>query len=410
MRAWPVLVALALVACEPSVSPRGRDGGGGGADAGAGGADAGGSGTMCEPGASACPTGEYCSAARVCVPVGECRVDDDCAGLACGAGSRTCVGAGMCAADGDCPTGQVCDEASSTCMIGGMCGGADFAITRLAPNVMILLDRSGSMDGDVDGRTRWDVAKVAIRTVTERFAGEIRFGLATYSSCLSGGCSPGSVVVPIGDDVTRINDFLAPLNGRGSSRGTPPDYLCDSGDPETSTGPSLMALTAEPSLQDATRANAVLLVTDGGESSCGGPNGAGGATALMGLPVPVRTYAVGFSRDTSATQLMAIAVAGGTERFYQADDEAGLAAAFEMIADEVATCDYRIDMPPPDPMDLYVYFDDDPSGVANDATNGWTFDAASGTLRFHGAACDAIRAGTVTDIDVVFGCPGPVLD
>ena len=98
------------------------------------------------------------------------------------------------------------------------------------------------------------------------------------------------------------------------------------------------------------------------------------------------------------------------ERFYQADDEAALASAFEAIADEVATCDYRIDMPPPDPMELYVYFDDDPAGVANDPTNGWTFDPASGTLHFHGAACDGIRSGTVTDIDVVFGCPGPVLD
>lgn len=407
MRASVLLTATLLIACEPTVNPRDRDGGGG-ADAGSG-RDGGGSMAMCDPAAPACAIGEYCSAARVCVPMGECRLDADCAGLVCGAGSRTCLAPGACAADGDCPGGQVCDATSSMCRIGGMCGSTEFAITRLAPNVMILLDRSGSMDGDVDGRTRWDVAKVAIRTVTERFAGEIRFGLATYSSCTGGGCSAGSVVVPIGDDVARINDFLAPLAGRGSSRGTPPDYLCDSGDPETSTGPSLMALTAEASLQDPLRQNAVLLVTDGQESDCGGPDGAGGAGALRALPFPVRTYAVGFSADTSASQLMAIAVAGGTDRFYQADDEAGLAGALETIADEVASCEYRIDMPPPDPMDLYVYFDDDPAGVANDATDGWTFDAASGTLRFHGAACAAIRAGTVTDIDVVFGCPGPVL-
>jgi len=400
-----------LVACDASVSPRGRDaGGGGGMDAGAGGVDGGGSGAMCDPGDPACPSGEYCSEARVCIPEGQCRVDGDCAGRVCGAGSRTCLSPGECAATGDCPDGQICDTATMTCEIGGMCGGTDFEITRLAPNVMILLDRSGSMDNDAGGRPRWDVAKDAIRAVTTRFGGEIRFGLATYSSCTGSGCSAGSVVIPLGEDASRINDFLSPLVARGSSEGSPPDYLCDSGDPETSTGPSLQALTTEPTLQDPDRANAVLLVTDGEESSCGGPDGAAGAAALLGLPIPVRTYAVGLSRDTSESELMDIAVAGGTERFYLAEDEAALTAAFERIADEVATCDYRIEMPPPDPMDLFVYFDDDPAGVPNDASDGWTFDAASGTLTFHGAACDAVRAGTVTDIDVVFGCPGPVLD
>ena len=38
------------------------------------------------------------------------------------------------------------------------------------------------------------------------------------------------------------------------------------------------------------RTYSVILVTDGAESGCGGPNGAGGATALISLPIPVRTY------------------------------------------------------------------------------------------------------------------------
>jgi hypothetical protein len=31
----------------------------------------------------------------------------------------------------------------------------------------------------------------------------------------------------------------------------------------------------------------------------------------------------------------------------------------------------------------------------------------SGTITFHGASCDALKGGQVTDIDVVFGCPLP---
>lgn len=403
-------IASVIGGCSAAPVAPGRDAGPAATvDSGPGAVDGGSLGAVCDPAMPACQRGEFCSAASICIPMGQCRLEADCAGLVCGAGSRTCLEPGRCAADGDCPDGQVCGAAGA-CEIGGMCGSSEFEITRLAPNVMILLDRSGSMDNDVDGRTRWDVAKQAIRTVTERFAGEIRFGLTTYSSCTGDGRSAGSVVVPLGDDVAPINDFLAPLRGRGSRRGEAPDYLCNSGDPETSTGPSLMALSAEPTLQDPDRPNAVLLVTDGRESGCGGPNGAGAAGALLGLPISVRTFAVGLSRDSSAEQLMAIATAGGTSRFYQADDEAGLIAAFEAIAEEVATCDYDIAMPPPDPMDLFVYFNDDPAGVANDPMSGWTFDAARGTLSFHGAACESIRGGVVTDIDVVFGCPGPIVD
>lgn len=402
----PILLGIALIslcACDGGITPRG-DGGGTAVDSGSG------SGDACDPAAPVCPSSEICSAARLCIPAGQCRLDADCPGTRCGSGSRVCLGTGECRAEADCPAGQTCDTVAGTCTIGGGCGTSEFVITRLAPNMMILLDRSGSMDNDVDGRTRWDVAKEAVATVTTRFEGEIRFGLATYSSCAAGGCSAGSVVVPIGDAVAPINDFLAPLRGRGSPSGASPDYLCDSGDPETSTGPSLMALTSEPTLQDPERQNAVLLVTDGQESSCGGPDGAAGASALHGLPLPVRTYAVGFSADTSAAQLMAIAVAGGTDTFHQANDAASLVSALEAIADSVASCDYRVDSPPPDPSMLYVYFNDDPAGVPPSTGDGYSFDPTSGILSFNGSACAQIRSGAITDIDVVYGCPGPVLE
>lgn len=402
-----VLAASVTAGCSDGTmtGPRRDTGPGGGIDAGPG-------ATSCAT-ASDCLVGQRCSAATsTCIPMDECRGPADCAaGETCGAGSLHCQPAGMCGADGDCPTGQVCDEATSTCMIGGMCGTSEFAIARLAPNVMILLDRSGSMDGSIDGSTRWNVAKVAIEAITTRFDAEIRFGLATYSSCLPGGCSAGHVVVPIADmNATRINDFLRPLRDRGSARGTAPDYLCDSGDPETSTGRSLAYLVGEPTLQDTSRANVVLLITDGGESgSCTPPDGEAGATMLYGQPVPVRTFAVGFSADTNPDQLRAIAVAGMTGDFFQADSRASLEAAMADIAAAVASCDYHVDVPPPDPSMLYVYFNDDPAGVPTGA-EGWSYDPATQTLTFGGAACTAIQAGTVLDIDVVYGCPGPILE
>ncbi len=411
----PCASALAAIllaaACSPgSVGPV-RDGG---AEADAAAVDAGPS-TRCDDDGD-CAGGLFCSGAGVCIPVGSCRGSADCAvGETCGAASRECLASGTCAAVGDCPEGRSCALETGTCEIGGGCGGSEFATTRLPPNVLIVLDRSGSMDNDVGGRTRWDVAKDAIRTVTTTFDADIRFGLATYSSCLPGGCSAGSVVVPIADaNATAINDFLAPLRGEGSSNGSAPRYLCDSGDPETSTGRTLFAFVGEPTLQDPARSNAVLLVTDGAESgSCtmgGAQDGPAGAGALYDQAVPVRTYVVGFSSDVDAGELNAVATAGGTTSYYAAGDAAALTGALDAIAADVRTCDFLLGEAPADLEQLYVYFNDDPAGIDNDPANGWTYDAATMTLTFHGTSCDQILAGTVDDIDVVFGCMGPVLE
>lgn len=372
-------------------------------------------GGPCDPTADDCPAGSFCSALGRCVRDGTCLDARDCAaGQHCGLESFVCLGEGECRSTGDCGPGFVCDPAAGTCVIGGACGDDEFDTTRLAPNMMILLDRSGSMEGLMGSATRWDVAKEAVRQVTEAYDDEIRFGLATFSACLPGGCSPGTIVVPLADsNAAAVNGFLAPLAGRGSATGTPPDYLCDSGDPETSTGRSLLALVGEPALQDPARTNTVLLVTDGaetGECTDGGAHdGPAGAAALLGQTEPVQTYVVGFSRDVSADALTAVATAGGTERYYQADDASGLLAALSTIASHVASCDFRVDADVADPSLIHVYFNDDPTQIPPDPANGWTYDETTGRLSFHGTACDGILSGDVTDIDVVYDCDGPVL-
>lgn len=143
-------------------------------------------------------------------------------------------------------------------------------------------------------------------------------------------------------------------------------YLCDSGNPETSTGVSLDALVGEPTLQDPARTNAVLLLTDGGESNeCTDVidviDGPGGVANLLAQPVPVNTFAVGMG-GASLSQLEQIATAGGTGQPYFADQPADLQMALAAIASAVASC------------------------------------------TFHGAACEGIQDGSVVAIDIVYGC------
>lgn len=332
----------------------------------------------------------------------ECLEDADCPeGQECAGFSGQCVAIGYCIVDEDCDGGQECQD--GMCVIGGDCGAQEFALTKVVPNVMIVLDRSGSMEGDVQDsdKNRWEVAKDAIFKLVTTFNEEIRFGLVTYSACVGNGCSAGEIVVPVADLAGgAIQQFLA---DKGNS------YLCDSGDPETSTGNTLKALVGQPQVQDPTRANAVLLITDGNESGeCqDNTNGPAAAAELFGQAISVPTYAVGFA-DGILGSLAEIATNGGTGMPYNANNPASLEAALDAIAGAVVSCTFELDSPPDDPSEIYVFFEDMVPGVPNDPNNGWTYDPNNNTITFHGAACEALKSGGVVDVDVVFGCDVPI--
>lgn len=322
-----------------------------------------------------------------------------------------------CAGDADCPEGQACNRTTRECEIGGGCGQSQFVLSELPPNMMILLDRSGSMDGDADGDTRWNAAKNAIETLTAAFDARVRFGLATYSACLAGGCSAGTIVVPIAENnAAGINAFLATTVDERSDDGSQQNddgklqYLCDSGDPETTTGKSLSALVGEATLLDTTRTNAVVLLTDGEESEecaddCDGPCG---ARALLEQSPAVKTYVIGLGVNPDAID--AIAAAGDTGQAIGANSQAELSSAFEQVASAVASCDYTLDSAPPDPDELYVFFNDEPTAIAAGAAEGFSYEPATRRLQLNGAACERVTSGEVSDIDVVYGCPQPVVD
>jgi hypothetical protein len=132
-------------------------------------------------------------------------------------------------------------------------------------------------------------------------------------------------------------------------------------------------------------------------------DGPGGAANLLAQPVPVQTFAVGMG-GASLDQLEEIATAGGTGQPYFADQPADLQMALAAIAAAVASCTFQLTEVPPDADQIYIFFDDDPAGVPVDPANGWTYDPATNTITFHGAACQAIQDGSVVEVDIVYGC------
>ncbi|MCC6898200.1 MAG: VWA domain-containing protein [Polyangiaceae bacterium] len=382
LRAWALVVFGLSTACgatPPEEETAGWDpeiatGGGGGSGGALASGGSGGSGGMSlGPGCTgACTPGTFCSA------------------------SGSCIADGTCAADGDCGGGKVCDPNTLTCTVGGKCGQKPFKLVAQTPNLMIVLDRSGSMGKSVPGsnKSRWQVASEALAQVFKKYDGKIDFGLSLFSACLSQGCAPGIIDAPLPTPVATLQAKIAATK------------LCNSGHNETVIGGTLQALVGHPALQAPGKENVVVLITDGADN-CGG-GGANAATALKNQPVPVKTYVVGFSGDVNKSELSKIATAAGTGPYYQAENAAQLDASLSAITQDVATCSYKLDEVPPS-SGVWVFFNKDPKGVPQDGTNGWSYDAPTQSVVFHGSSCALIKQGAVTAIDVIYACEKPDL-
>lgn len=411
---------ILFVACGGSGG--GGGGGGGDADAGTAGADGGGS--------SGCTSAQQCEGAEICNPqTNECEAGLPCQAHGdCGAGGYCPAGTcepnetgGPCDGDGNCPAGDTCIE--------GYCGceGEAFAAEPVVPNIMVVFDKSGSMEEDLDGDCplfehnddkcdypphdgdsepnpafdglpdKWGIATTAMSQLLTSHGNKVRFGLVTFSS--DSGCGAGDVRVDIGDDTeAQIESTIDSTLPRGST-------------PIRST---LQNLVGHPSLQDTTRPNYVLLITDGQET-CSDNDPSDAAAELLAQSPSVKTFVVGFGGGVNAAELNDLAEQGGTPRagatkYYQADNAAELATALDAILGSVLSCSYQLDQTPEDLADLYVYADGDPVDRDQTRSEGWDYDPASGTLTLYGQICLDLQDGSITDLAIVYGCPGPIVD
>ncbi len=344
--------------------------------------------------AAACGSDQKCSTSGGCVPMAGCGVDTECGsgqvceGVDCVTSCLTagCSNGGACQADGHCSESADGD--------GGTCGGELFQSTQVQANFLIVLDHSGSMSRSISsGGSKWSVATTAVKQVTSQYQSTIRFGLNLFSSPAD--CDPGGNVVPVGDMTAAAISAALPTGANGN--GTP-------------IAGALGVAANEPSLADPTRADFVLLVTDGEENCNGDPVAAVTALAAKG----VKTYVVGFGAEVSPATLNGMATAGGTARagatqYYQADDPTTLDQAFQQIAQGAVGCDYKLTTTPPDLSKINVVVGT--TLVPQDPGNhsGWNYSAASNRITLYGPACDLVQQNPGTKVNIIYGCPDPTL-
>jgi hypothetical protein len=382
-RLAPVLL-LAMAACGSNTTGNGNgDGGGGGTDDGSASVDGGG---VC---------------AVPCLPPQVCGR------------SNQCITPGTCASDADCESGKQCvsgDAGDKVCIPGSSCGSEKLVADVVPPNLLVVLDRSCSMTDMVGNTTKWAIAVAALNNMTQTYAGKIRFGLTLFPDTVTPNCGQGMIPIPVGpNNETPIRNLLtAALQ---TSNANFPDGPC-----VTNIDTAMQQAATEPGFNDTTRQSYALLVTDGAQSGCnlaGGDTGTATIVANLFTQRNIPTYVIGFGSGVDAPQLNILAVNGGRprstmpNRYYDAGDQASLDAALSTIGAQTLGCVYQLQKAPPDPTQIYVFFDKvsvprDPTHMGN-----WDYDATTNRVTFYGAACTQLKSGTVKVLDIVFGCDVP---
>ena len=287
---------------------------------------------------------------------------------------------------------------------GGTCETQVVQSGRVAPDILIVLDRSLSMR--MDGVNRWDPSVAGLKAITSMLQDRVSFGLMTFPGGPPRGdrdtmtCDPGMSQVAVGRNnaaaIAQALDSTAP-GGR------------------TPTAPTLKAASA---LIDMTRMTDpdskvapqyVLLVTDGAPNCSnpgGGPGGAGfgsGEPAAVDASVAeieamtkkgIRTFVLGY--DTQNDQqlkaaLDRMAVAGGTgdTTHRPIEDQATLVSEFRKITEVALTCEFVLDRPVSNKKYVKVLLDGKQLNV--DQPNGWTLSGDRMTVTLQGSTCNAIK-------------------
>ena len=354
-------------------------------------------------GAVECAVGQVCNpATNKCATTLSCTTNTECGKQA------YCTPAGTCAVNmlyGPCDTTDNC-IGGETCESGHCgCGGQVLTATAVPPNMLIALDRSQSMNNTVPGTgdSRWTVATRAIKNITTTYQAGIRFGLVLWPG-ESKSCGPAGEVDCRGTDDAIDLDF-----NTGMAIG---DYLDSAGRCSLGTpiGNTLGVLDSYAGFADATRANYVVLVTDGDENCDAASSGPDAASALRDHVPEVKTFAIGFGGEVNTTILSAIARNGGTARtgdpvYYQADNEDALSMAFTNIAGSIVGCDYTLSSTPDDPNRLFVFLGQTMLVRDTSHANGWDYLPATQHLTFYGAICEQLKSGSGGALSVSFGCP-----
>jgi von Willebrand factor type A domain len=307
------------------------------------------------------------------------------------------------------------------------CGLQTFDLVRKPADVMLVLDRSASMQDDSADVTptgptdpsKWSQVVPAMTGVVSATGGgsDISWGLKTFPEDGGGACSNSPPTV-----TTKIDVPLKAMNVVAMNAAI--NTTLPNGDGTPTSAAVRVATSYLQGLPDTNR-KYILLATDG-DPSCGGvagaltsntnavPDAVSALSAALSAGVPTFVVGVG-SKASSLMTLNMLAVAGGKPvqdpnplamRFYQAANQAQLSDALTAITSQVNNCTFPLSKAPPVPENIAVKVTGVKAPQDTGNTQGWNYTDASHTaVQVFGTWCDMIKTSAANMVEIIFGCP-----
>jgi hypothetical protein len=329
------------------------------------------------------------------------------------------------------------------------CGVTSVEASFSAANVLLVIDKSGSMADQPEGfeLKKWDALKAALAPALEAVAEEMSFGLLLYPfgadaeiplDCFDGCCEvpigPGAVQVPIEPGESSVEGVMEALEATGPGGGTPTaaalaaalDYftigagaklkgdryvlLATDGGPNCNADNTCDAETCTPNLDGACP-----------EGNCCDGEGqyclddvavVEQLEALAAAGVP--TFVVGIpGTEEYGDYLSSFAVAGGVPNpdappdYYAVSAEGGVEALTQTFVDItthlVRSCEVELDEAPREKKLVNVAVDCEIVPFEDGA--GWDISPdAPTTLVLAGDTCKHLKREGARRVDVVYGC------
>jgi hypothetical protein len=409
-----------------------------------------------------CASNDDCHDGLICSELGHCAVPCDPGAEAACKGGAACRSSGTCPTDGDVVIGVGGAPSEPGAGGDGSGGGHDCIdvsvdFTPQIPTVVLLIDRSGSMnDGDgfgdavaqavtagtyelgdcpditVNRRTvnpnnwRWNVVRDVLMNPTKGIIppleGSVRFGMSLYTSD-QGNLKVGSFPIEVDPNKVcpQLIDVPFALNNYQPMLDA---FKCSDIAHDTPTGESLQAAAERLKAFKEPGPKVIVLATDGEPDSCDCPNFSGAVPAqckVAGYADTVKAQVVGIakqihgedvtvhvinvstpSKTTLQEHLKQVADAGGGN-VYPGFSPGALTAAFDDIINGARSCviDLNGEIAQGKESSGVVTLDGDELQL-DDKKNGWHVNSPS-QIELLGKACDAIKSGK-HDLAIRFPC------
>jgi Mg-chelatase subunit ChlD len=346
-----------------------------------------------------------------------------------GSGSQAAGAGGSGPAGGSSPTGSGGSNININVDGGVAKGGSDvtnecaheaFELSRQPAEILIVLDRSGSMKeiptGDTS--TKWDLVVPGVNQVVTATDASVSWGLKVFPEGEGASCNA----------MTVTNAIPVPIAAKNAAAVTGQITASTPEGQGTPTGAAVNAATAYLKTLTEPNPKIILLATDG-EPTCAatGSNTAQARTYAVqaitdAATAGFKTVVVGVATTKTATTqaLNDMAVAGQMPRvdadptapkFYLASTKDELVAALQQITGKVSNCVFNLTSTPPDPDNIAVKINGEKAPKDTTHTNGWDYIGTGyKQVEVFGQWCEQLKAADANKVNFVLGCPGETIE